>query len=268
MTVGALLTRLAEAHPEHEALVYPDRRWTFAALEDEAKLIARGLLASGVKPGDRVALWATNVPEWVILQFALAKVGAILVTVNTSLRARELDYLLRQSEVSTLITIRGFKSVDYLEELRQLDLLSGTGQAKRDAATEPIRLQRIIFIGDDGHDALLPYAKLRAQASQVDEATLDACSAAVTVDDVINMQYTSGTTGFPKGVMLSSRNIVNNGYWLAQGVWPSRLMTASVSACRFFIASGASSACWEPTPTGYVSVRSSGSRRGRCDLAP
>ena len=177
-------------------------------------------MASGVKPHDHVALWATNVPEWVVLQFALAKIGAILVTVNTSLRARELDYLLRQSEVSTLITIRGFKSVDYLEVLGELGLglFSGPGQAKRDAAAEPIRLDLVIFIGDAGPEALLPYAKLRALASQVDEATLDACAAAVAVDDVINMQYTSGTTGFPKGVMLSSRNIVNNGYWLAQGL--------------------------------------------------
>src|SRR5215467_894237 len=111
LTVGALLTRLAEALPDHEALVYADRglRMTFAQLEAEARLVARGLMACGVERGERVALWATNVPEWVVLQFALAKIGAILVTVNTSLRAHEIDYLLRQSEASTLVTVRGYK---------------------------------------------------------------------------------------------------------------------------------------------------------------
>ena len=107
VTVGSLLTRLAEALPDNEALVYSDRglRWTFAELESEARLVARGLMACGVERGERVALWATNVPEWVTLQFALAKIGAILVTVNTSLRAAEIDYLLRQSEAATVITI-------------------------------------------------------------------------------------------------------------------------------------------------------------------
>src|SRR5262245_31296738 len=122
ITVGRLLTRLADALPGREALVYSHagERWTFRALDDEARLIARGLIAHGVKPGDRVAVWATNVPEWIVLQFALAKVGAILVTVNTALRASEIEYLLRQSETSTLVTIRGFRGVDYLDELRTI----------------------------------------------------------------------------------------------------------------------------------------------------
>src|SRR4029079_12071745 len=98
VTVGDLLTRVAAALPDHDALVYADGpRWSFAALEAEARTIARGLIAAGVAPGERVVLWATNVPEWVVLQFALAKIGAILVTANTALRARDLDYLLRQS---------------------------------------------------------------------------------------------------------------------------------------------------------------------------
>src|SRR6187397_907566 len=107
VTVGALLSRQANALPQHEALVYnhAGRRWTFSELNEEARFIARGLLACGVRPGDRVAVWATNVPEWIILQFALAKIGAILVTVNTSLRAREIEYLLRQSESESLFTI-------------------------------------------------------------------------------------------------------------------------------------------------------------------
>src|SRR5262245_43045065 len=114
LAVGQLLSRLAESLPDNEALVYSQgMRWPFRELEAEARLIARGLIASGIERGDRVAVWATNVPEWIVLQFALAKIGAILVTVNTSLRAREIEYLLRQSESETLFTIAGFKGVDY-----------------------------------------------------------------------------------------------------------------------------------------------------------
>jgi fatty-acyl-CoA synthase len=205
VTVGQLLTRLAESLPDHDAVVYADRnlRWTFAALEREARLVARGLMAAGVARGDRVAVWATNVPEWIVLQFALAKTGAILVTVNTSLRAREIEYLLRQSESSTLVTIGGFRGVDYMEELR---------------AAKPATLQRVFFVGDNCPADATPYQHLRALAEQVSDADLDRREAGVAVDDVINMQYTSGTTGFPKGVMLSSRNIVNNGYWIGQGL--------------------------------------------------
>jgi fatty-acyl-CoA synthase len=215
VTVGALLTRLAEALPDNEALVYSDRglRWTFAELESEARLVARGLMACGVERGERVALWATNVPEWVTLQFALAKIGAILVTVNTSLRAAEIDYLLRQSEAATVITIRGFKDVDYVGALREIGAV-GDAQLPN--------LKRAIFIGrgegDECPEGLTPYEKLREMAANVTEEQLDQREREVGLDDVINMQYTSGTTGFPKGVMLSSHNIVNNGYWLGRGL--------------------------------------------------
>ena len=215
VTVGALLTRLAESLPNHEALVYADRnlRWTFAELETEARLIARGLLALGVQRGERVAVWATNVPEWVVLQFALAKIGAILVTVNTALRAHEIEYLLRQSECGTVITIRGFKDVDYVAALREIGAL---GQRRLPD------LQRTLFIARHAQDqcpeGLLPYDHLRTLAAQISEEDLDARERQISVDDVINMQYTSGTTGFPKGVQLSSRNILNNGYWMGQGL--------------------------------------------------
>jgi fatty-acyl-CoA synthase len=158
-------------------------------------------------------LWATNVPEWVVLQFALAKIGAILVTVNTSLRAHEMDYLLRQSESATVITVRGFKDVDYVGVLGEIGAVGDTKLPN---------LKRAIFIsrgeGDDCPDGLIAYEKLRELAAGVSEEELDAREREVGLDDVINMQYTSGTTGFPKGVMLSSRNILNNGYWLGQGL--------------------------------------------------
>src|SRR5438270_2323226 len=140
VTVGDLLTRLARALPNREALVYTcGPRWTFDALEREACTIARGLMALGVQRGERVVLWATNVPEWIVLQFALAKIGAILVTANTSLRARDIDYVLRQSEASTLVTIRGFRDVDYIRELEA----AGAGVGRTPT------LERQIFIGAD-----------------------------------------------------------------------------------------------------------------------
>jgi len=204
VTVGALLTHLAEAMPSRPALLYEHGpRYTFAEFEREARLIARGLIAQGVQPGERVVVWATNVPEWVVLQFALAKIGAILVTANTSLRARDIDYLLRQSEAATIATISGFRQVDYIQALDEIGATRGGIPG----------LERLFFIGRDGEctpPGFIGYEALRVP-SAVTEDELDARSASVAVDDVINMQYTSGTTGFPKGVMLSSRNIVNNG---------------------------------------------------------
>ena len=205
VTVGALLTRLARELPDHEALVYANGpRFTFERLEQEARTIARGLMACGVERGERVVLWATNVPEWIVLQFALAKIGAILVTANTSLRSKDIDYLLRQSEAATLVTIRGFRDVDYIGALTAIGALDGAIPA----------LKRLIYIGGDAPAGYLPYETLRSAAAAISDGDLDRRSGSIAVDDVINMQYTSGTTGFPKGVMLTSRNIVNNGHAL------------------------------------------------------
>jgi fatty-acyl-CoA synthase len=205
VTVGALLTRLARELPDNEALVHAGGpRLTFAQLEAEARTTARGLIALGVERGERVVVWATNVPEWIVLQFALAKIGAVLVTANTSLRAKDIDYLLRQSQAATLVTIRGFRDVDYVEALADIGI-------PRNAIPG---LKRVLFIGEDPPSGCLPYGGLRERAAAVPDAALDERSQSVGVDDVINMQYTSGTTGFPKGVMLTSRNIVNNGHAL------------------------------------------------------
>lgn len=226
VTIGELLTRLAADYPHNEALVYPDRklRYSFAELEQTARQLARGLYHIGIRPGDRVALWATNVPEWVVLQFALAKLGAVLVTVNTSLRAPELEYLLKQSEASALITINGFRDVNYVETIYSIVPELRQAEPGRLRSQNFPFLREVIYIGDDeqvGEQAgekrgMRRYEELLLAAAEISDAELARLAAAQSIEDVINMQYTSGTTGFPKGVMLTHRNILNNGYWMGE----------------------------------------------------
>lgn len=218
--LGELLALLARDYPQHEALIYPERhlRYDFSQLEWMARQIARGLLSLGITRGDRVALWATNVPEWVILQFALAKIGAVLVTVNTSLRAAELEYLLKQSEAGTLITISGFRDIDYVATVYETIPELRFAQENALHSLKLPCLRRVIFIGDQHPGGMVHYDSLLARSESIGEDCLDAQLSAQDLDEVINMQYTSGTTGFPKGVMLTHRNIVNNGYWLGEAL--------------------------------------------------
>jgi fatty-acyl-CoA synthase len=218
--LGELLSLLAKDYPQKEALIYPDRslRYNFSELDWLARQIAKGLLDVGIRRGDRVALWAPNVPEWIALQFALAKIGAILVTVNTSLRAAELEYLLKQSEASALITVSGFRDVDYVNSIYEILLdLRGSEEGAFKSDRLPC-LRSVIYIGDEHPGGMIRYDSLLARSDKVSDERLDASAIGQDLDDVINMQYTSGTTGFPKGVMLTHRNIVNNGYWLAEGI--------------------------------------------------
>jgi len=220
LKVGELLTRLANDYPQNEALIYPDLelRYDFSQLEWLTRQVAKGLLGYGVSRGDRVALWAPNIPEWVVLQFALAKIGAILVTVNTSLRAQEIEYLLKQSESCALITVSGFRDVDYVETINEvIPELRESEEGALHSVKFPY-LRNVIYIGDEHPGGMIRYDSLLARSESVSDEKLDAHASMQGLDDVINMQYTSGTTGFPKGVMLTHRNIVNNGYWLGEGI--------------------------------------------------
>ena len=221
--IGELLTRLANTYPDSDCLIYPDQhlRYSFAQMQVISRNVAKGLLKLGINKGDRVALWATNVPEWVILQFALAKIGAILVTVNTGFRARELEYLLNQSQSSALICIPSFKDVDYINTVYEI-----IPELKTELKTKSNRLpverlpflKHTILISDNTKEGFINFQELFNLATDVSDKVLDYRESTLELDDVINMQYTSGTTGFPKGVMLSHRNIVNNGYWLGEGM--------------------------------------------------
>ncbi len=168
----------------------------------------------GVKKGDKVALWATNVPYWVTLQFATAQIGAVLITVNTNYRESEVAYLLAQSETENLFIIDGYRDHDYLATIYDLvpELKSQPrGQLKSERFPH---LKRVMFLGMEKHRGLYSLPEIIAMSAMTSDADYKARQAELSPYDVVNMQYTSGTTGFPKGVMLSHINVGNNGYWI------------------------------------------------------
>jgi len=202
-TIGDNLRRIAAAHPGSEALVDvpTGRRWTYAGLDADTDAVALGLLAAGIEAGDRVGIWAPNCAEWVLLQYGTAKIGAILVNINPAYRSHELGYVLRQSGVALLVSAQSFKTSDYramIEEVRgELD-----------------ELGQVIYLGTPGWDELMAAG---AAAAAAGSPALERRTAALSFDDPINIQYTSGTTGFPKGATLSHHNILNNGFFIGEG---------------------------------------------------
>nr|WP_320050433.1 AMP-binding protein [uncultured Desulfuromonas sp.] len=213
-TVGGVVEEMARRFPQNDALVYPDRnlRYSYEQFNALCDRVARGLLAMGIKKGDHVAIWATNVPEWVILQFASAKIGVVLVTVNTSYRSAELEYILEQSDSTTLFLVKEFKDTDYVETTYDVVPELKTSSVGELTSEKLPFLKNVVFIGDETPAGMINFSSLENLADQVPESELDAIKATLDEHEVINMQYTSGTTGFPKGVMLTHHNIVNNGF--------------------------------------------------------
>jgi fatty-acyl-CoA synthase len=198
-TIGQNFDATAASWPDREALVDvpTGRRWTYAALQQDVDELARGFLAAGVAKGDRVGIWAPNCAEWVLVQYATAKIGAILVNVNPAYRAHELEYVLNQAGVSMLVVHPTTERSDFpamVESVR----------------SECAALSSVVVIGSDSWQALV------AGAGAVAADALEAAAAALAFDEPINIQYTSGTTGFPKGATLSHHNILNNGYFVGE----------------------------------------------------
>jgi fatty-acyl-CoA synthase len=215
--LGNVLTRQAEQYPNKDALIYPELglRWTFAQLEELAQGCARGLASLGIRKGERVALWSTNLPEWVVLFFGLAKIGAVMVTVNTLLRKHEVEYLLAQSEACALILSEGFRDVDYAETVYEIvpELRKHNPEARLNSAKLP-SLRHVVFLGEKAPGGMISYQQIQALGKS---ALADLLSRVeLDIHEVINIQYTSGTTGFPKGAMLSHHNVVHNGYRIGQ----------------------------------------------------
>ncbi|MBO9697528.1 MAG: AMP-binding protein [Sphingopyxis sp.] len=207
MTIGECFDRTAQLHPDGEALVVRHQgvRWTWHELKARVDAVAAGLLARGLTPGERVGIWAPNCAEWVIVQFATAKAGLILVNVNPAYRVAELDYALNKVGCAALILAPSHKTSDYVAMLGELapELASSAPGALRAARLPDLRL--VVVLGDDEHPGCLPFAALASD----DTASL--ADIRLDPDMPVNIQFTSGTTGFPKGATLSHRNILNNG---------------------------------------------------------
>ncbi|MGE3908171.1 MAG: AMP-binding protein [Chloroflexota bacterium] len=197
-TIGENLRRMVEQHGDSDALIVRPQgyRATYRQLWEQTALAARGLLARGVQQGDRVGIWAPNRYEWVVIQYATARIGAILVNINPAYKATELEYVLKQSGISLLLLSRGFRQTSYVDTL-------ATVRERCPALKDSIVLE-------DGWAALLE------DAGRVSEAALAEREGALQFDDAINIQYTSGTTGFPKGATLSHHNILNNGFFIGE----------------------------------------------------
>ncbi|MDR1193629.1 MAG: AMP-binding protein [Peptococcaceae bacterium] len=212
ITMGDLLDYQAERYPDQDCVLYNDRpfRLTYKGFRDLVNLTAKGFLRLGVKKGDHVAIWGANVPQWLLTMWATAKIGAVMVTVNTAYKVFEAEYLLRQSDTHTLVMTEGFKDSDYVGIVNELaPELAGSRPGEWVSEGLP-RLRNVICCGGP-HDGMLPWDALYELGAEVSDAELAAAQKATDIHDVVNMQYTSGTTGFPKGVMLSHHNILNNG---------------------------------------------------------
>ena len=212
-TFGELLEKWAAESPDHEFIVYPDRnlRFTYSGFNERVDKMAKGLISIGVKPGDKVGIWATNVPDWTTFMFATAKIGAILVTVNTSYKTSELGYIIKDADLHTLCIIDGFRDSDYVNMVFELipELKTSVrGELKSSNFPE---LKNVVFIGPQKHKGMYNTHELLLLGSYMDDTEINRRKSSISCYDVVNMQYTSGTTGFPKGVMLTHHNIINCG---------------------------------------------------------
>jgi fatty-acyl-CoA synthase len=221
LTIGELFDRQCEAVPDKEALVYNyseiglDLRLTFRQYQQEVNRLAKGLLALGIEPGEHVAVWATNVPEWVMLEIALAKIGAVLVTVNTNYRPAEIEYVLEQGDITTLFMIEGFRGNSYIESMYriapELNSISDPVHERLRCASLP-ELKRVVLIRSNRQQGMMPYPQVATLGEHISDDILTRRQSSLDPHDVIQMQYTSGTTGFPKGVMLTHYGILNQAH--------------------------------------------------------
>jgi len=213
-TLGGMLEKWAQETPDQEFIVYPDRnlRFTYGQFDQRVNQMAKGLLCIGVKRGDKVGIWATNVPDWSTFMYATAKIGAILVTINTSYKLSELEYLIRNADLHTLCIIDGYRDSDYVNMV--FDLVPELRTCVRGSLVSekfPV-LKNVVFIGPQKHKGMFNTHELILLGSYLPDDQLNSHRAINSCHDVVNMQYTSGTTGFPKGVMLTHHNILNNGF--------------------------------------------------------
>lgn len=218
LTIGQYFDTVVAQQPDHEFIVYPDRglRLTWGQFNQRVDALAKGLLAIGLVKGDHLGIWARNVPDWLTFMFATAKIGVVFVTVNPVYKSHELAYVLNQSDMKALCLIDSFKDVNYVNIVRELVPEAATQQRGHLDSTRFPFLKKLIYMGPEKHRGFYTVPELLLLGEHYSDEAYAAARENQSADDVINMQYTSGTTGFPKGVMLSSRNILNNGYYIGE----------------------------------------------------
>jgi fatty-acyl-CoA synthase len=219
LTLGQFLEERAAADPDREFMVYADRdlRFTYAQFNQRVDRLARGMLAVGLGKGDHVGIWARNVPDWLTFLFATAKIGAVLVTVNTLYKSHELAYVLKQSDMKALAMVDRFRDSDYLEIVYGLVPELRQGERGHLHSADFPHLRHVFYVGQEKHRGMYNTNELQLLGDHYPEEGLRQIGPTLHCDEVANMQYTSGTTGFPKGVMLTHRNILNNGYYIGEG---------------------------------------------------
>ncbi|MGD9732439.1 MAG: AMP-binding protein [Desulfamplus sp.] len=212
-TIGQLVDIVADQFGDNNALEYHKLgiKYNYREFKDICNNVAKGLMALGVKRGENIAIWANNVPEWVLMQYGSPKMGAILVTVNTNYRSFELEYLMKQSDSTTLIMVGGVRTpTEYLEVVNDVCPELATSEPGKLNCEKLPMLKNVIFIGDERPAGMFNWNDIMEMGKKISDKELAERQSSLAPDDVINMQYTSGTTGFPKGVMLSHTNLIGN----------------------------------------------------------